>query len=75
MKQQYEQQCNAAALADMGVPVVRGLKNKHLARIDDWLHRGRPVPVHYPDRTSEVLDQLLAEQLGVPRPQPAALTL
>jgi uncharacterized protein (TIGR00661 family) len=68
MKQQYEQQCNAAALAKMGVPVVRGLKDKHLARVDDWLHHGRPIPVDYPDRTGTVLDQLLAEQLGVGRP-------
>ena len=65
MKQQYEQQCNAAALAKMGVPVVRGLQDKHLDRLDDWLRRGRPVPVDYPDRTGAVLDQLLAEQLGV----------
>jgi uncharacterized protein (TIGR00661 family) len=65
MKQQYEQQCNAAALAKMGVPVVRGLKDKHLDRLDDWLHRGQPVPVDYPDRTGAVLDQLLAEQLAV----------
>lgn len=63
MKQQYEQQCNAAALAKMGVPVVRGLKDKHLDHLDDWLHRGQAVPVDYPDRTGAVLDQLLAEQL------------
>jgi len=64
MKQQYEQQCNAAALAKMGVPVVRGLKRKHLDRLADWLHHGPVVPVHYPDATGAVLDQLLAEQLG-----------
>ena len=75
MKQQYEQQCNAAALAQMGVPVVRGLKDKHLDRLDDWLHRGQPVPVYYPDRTGAVLDQLLAEQLGVGSPPTLARTL
>jgi len=69
MKQQYEQQCNAAALAKMGVPVVRGLKDKHLDRLDDWLRRGRPVPVDYPDCTGQVLDQLLAQQLGVGVPR------
>ena len=67
MKQQYEQQCNAAALAKMGVPVVRGLRNKHLDRVADWLHHGQPVPVDYPDQTGAVLDQLLAEQLGARR--------
>ncbi|QKG52660.1 glycosyltransferase family protein [Hymenobacter sp. BRD67] len=68
MKQQYEQQCNAAALDKMGVPVVRGLKDKHLDRIDDWLHRGQPVRVQYPDQTGAVLARLLAEQLGVGPP-------
>lgn len=41
-----KQRCHAAALADVGVPVVRGPKDKHLACIDEWLHRGQPVPVH-----------------------------
>ncbi|WP_151088722.1 glycosyltransferase family protein [Hymenobacter baengnokdamensis] len=68
MKQQYEQQCNAAALDKMGVPVVRGLKDKHLDRIDDWLHRGQPIRVQYPDQTGAVLARLLAEQLGVGPP-------
>ena len=65
MKQQYEQQCNAAALARMGVPVVRGLKDRHLAGVDEWLRTGQPVPVDYPDQTGEVIDQLLREQLRV----------
>ncbi|MGI4886511.1 MAG: glycosyltransferase family protein [Janthinobacterium lividum] len=63
MQQQYAQQCNAAALAQMGVPVIKNLKDKHLAVVDEWLHQGRAVPVEYPDRTAAVLDQLLAEQL------------
>ncbi|RYY10146.1 MAG: glycosyl transferase [Cytophagaceae bacterium] len=64
MKQQYEQQCNAAALATLGVPVVRGLKQKHRDAIADWLRHGEVVPVDYPDQTGAVLDLLLAEQLG-----------
>ena len=71
MKQQYEQQCNAAALAAMDVPVVRGLQRKHLDHLADWLCYGEPVPVRYPDYTGAVLDQLLTEQLGV-RPVAAA---
>ncbi len=63
MKQQYEQQCNAAALAHMGVPVIRGFKPKHLAVLDHWLHQGQPVPVNYPDQTAAILDRLLHEQL------------
>lgn len=74
MKQQYEQQCNAAALAQLGVPVVKSLKDKHLPALDHWLHHGRPVPVDYPDETAAVIDRLLLEQLptGI-RPRPLAL--
>ncbi len=61
MKNQYEQACNAAALAGMGVPVVKNLKDKSLATLDEWLRYGQPVPVHYPDNTAAVLDKLLAE--------------
>ena len=66
MRQQYEQACNAAALAGMGVPVVRNLKDKSLPALDEWLQNGRVVPVDYPDETAAVLDQLLA-QAGGPR--------
>ncbi len=62
MKQQYEQQCNAAALAKMGVPIIKNLKHKSLAIADDWLWQGQPVPVHYPDQTAAILDRLLHEQ-------------
>ncbi|WP_046246835.1 glycosyltransferase family protein [Hymenobacter terrenus] len=63
MKQQYEQQCNAAALAKMGVPVIKNFKDKNLDRVDQWLHRHETVPVDYPDQTAAVIDQLLREQL------------
>lgn len=59
MKQQYEQACNAAALADMGVPVVKNLKDGALDVLDQWLHHGQPVPVDYPDETAAVLDKVM----------------
>ncbi|MBD2721366.1 glycosyltransferase family protein [Hymenobacter armeniacus] len=63
MKQQYEQQCNAAALTHMGVPVIKSLKDKHLDTVDQWLHEDRTIAVDYPDGTAAVLDRLLREQL------------
>jgi hypothetical protein len=48
MKSQYEQTCNAAALARMGVPVVKNLRDKHLATLDHWLQNGGPsTPTAY----------------------------
>lgn len=37
MKNQYEQQCNAFMLKDLGVPVIKSLKKKHHQNISDWL--------------------------------------
>ena len=74
MKQQYEQQCNAAALEKMGVPVIKSFKDKHLDKVDDWLHQGQAIAVVYPDQTAEVIDRLLREHLpapGVAAPRPA----
>jgi len=71
MKNQYEQSCNAAALAQLGVPVVKGLKDKHLAALDTWLHTGQPIPVDYPDETAALLDRLLQEQLPARKAQRA----
>ncbi|WP_201981186.1 glycosyltransferase family protein [Hymenobacter rubidus] len=63
MKQQYEQQCNAAALAKMGVPVIKNFKDKNLDKVDQWLNNAEIVPVNYPDQTAAVIDKLLREQL------------
>jgi uncharacterized protein (TIGR00661 family) len=56
MKNQYEQQLNAAALQQMGVPVIKSLKSKYKAVISDWLKNGIGVPVIYPDITQQIVD-------------------
>lgn len=61
MKGQYEQQCNAAALKDMGVPVIKSLKKKHLEKITAWLSSKEIISVDYPDNTAQILDMILAK--------------
>lgn len=61
MKGQFEQQCNAAALMEMGVPVIKSLKTKHLDKIRDWVDNGSKLGVHYPDITETIIDRLLQE--------------
>lgn len=79
MKNQYEQQCNAAALKKMGVPVLKSFKKKRLPLILDWLESKEQVSVHYPDRTQELVDTILTTH-GMPsvasleRPAPESLT-
>lgn len=61
MKGQYEQQCNAAALKDMGIPVIKSLKMKHLDKIKSWVETDIIKDVYYPDITENIIDQLLQE--------------
>lgn len=59
MKGQYEQQCNAAALKKMGVPVLKSLKEKHITKIEEWILNDHIIPVNYPDQTDEIIDEII----------------
>ncbi len=61
MQDQYEQQCNAAALEDMGIPVIKNLSSKYYATITGWIASDNRVPVNYPDQTTEIIAQLIKE--------------
>lgn len=62
MKGQYEQQCNAAALKNLGVPVIKSLKKKHLRKIMEWVTDGKIIPVNYPDKTAEILADIIEKE-------------
>jgi uncharacterized protein (TIGR00661 family) len=59
MKGQYEQQCNAAALKKMGVPVIKSLKKKHLDTIRSWVRDKQVIPVQFPDNTENIIDMII----------------
>jgi uncharacterized protein (TIGR00661 family) len=59
MKSQYEQHCNAAALKEMGIPVLKKLSKKQEANIAQWLQDSAIVPVNYPDETYVILQHVL----------------
>ena len=63
MKGQYEQQCNAAALKTMGVPVIKSLKKKYIKDITNWVENDTIVNVDYPDITEQIIDTILKEHL------------
>jgi uncharacterized protein (TIGR00661 family) len=65
MKSQYEQHLNAAALKDMGIPIIKSLKPKHDEIILDWINNGQPVKVSYPDNTQKILDLVFKEFGGM----------
>lgn len=69
MKNQYEQQLNAAALKSMGVPVIKSLKSKHEETITNWLNDDTIVEVNYPNETQEILDRIFKQHVIELMPQ------
>ncbi|MFN8250620.1 MAG: glycosyltransferase family protein [Ferruginibacter sp.] len=59
MKGQYEQQCNAAALEAMGVPVIKSLKLKHAEKIEKWTGGKQYLAVNYPNSTGRIIDRII----------------
>ncbi|MET4081468.1 uncharacterized protein (TIGR00661 family) [Pedobacter sp. UYP30] len=58
MKGQYEQQCNAAALKKMGVPVLKKLKIERLGDILAWVQEACVIQVDYPNITHSIIDSI-----------------
>lgn len=59
MKNQYEQHLNAAALEQMGVPVIGSLKKKFDYAIESWLNSKSKVMVDYPNMTREIVTNIV----------------
>lgn len=59
MKGQYEQQCNAAALKTMNVPVIKSLKKKNVDKIQAWISDKQLITVNYPDTTQRIINMVI----------------
>lgn len=59
MKNQYEQKCNAKALEELGVDVIKKLSTKNLNKIAKWISSTKTVQVNYPDTTKDIIESLL----------------
>jgi uncharacterized protein (TIGR00661 family) len=68
MKGQYEQQCNAAALQTMGVPVIKSLKKKHAGKIKDWATGKFSITVNYPNITEKIIDNIIRKHGNTKKP-------
>lgn len=60
MKGQYEQQCNAAALKEMGVPVLKSFKLNKVDKILSWIETGQLITVNFPDETERIINNIIA---------------
>lgn len=63
MKDQYEQQCNAAALRSMGIPVLHKLEMKSTNTIRELVSSPDPKPLEYPDETEVIVNRLVEREV------------
>ena len=66
MKNQYEQECNALALAEMGVPVLESLDWEALEPLAKWVNSPHALQMDYGDIAQQVVDQVLETHACVP---------
>lgn len=69
MQSQHEQQCNAAAAAQIGVPVIKQLSRKYYDKIRWWLLSDERVKADFPDETAEIIRKLMEEHAPQAVPQ------
>lgn len=74
MKGQYEQQCNAAALKKMGIPVIKNLKEKRWPVIEKWLSESAIALADYPDETAQLLRKIVKKHAAKPSNSTADFT-
>jgi uncharacterized protein (TIGR00661 family) len=59
MKQQYEQHCNAAGAASLGITVIKSLKQKHIPVVQNWLEQSTAIQIPFENQTNAILDMVL----------------
>lgn len=55
---QYEQQCNAAALAEMGISVAQQFNSELGQSLIHWLNSPNPLRINYANQTAELVEIL-----------------
>lgn len=61
MKGQYEQFCNAAAMEQMGVPVVYNIDQNFIYILRDWVQNHEAVKVDFPDNAAMITEKIFKE--------------
>lgn len=59
MQGQYEQQCNAAALRQLGVSVLDHLDQSEVPHITAWLKHGSAIHIPFPDHTDFLVQHIM----------------
>ncbi|KQB99606.1 glycosyltransferase family protein [Pedobacter sp. Hv1] len=59
MKFQYEQQCNAYALMQLGIPVIWPSNHNWVPVLADFVKNGQQHQFHFPDQTASIIDEVV----------------
>ncbi len=62
IKGQYEQLCNAKALKNIGVTVVKKINDKFSLKLHDWLYNIKPLQIDYPDQTAQMIEDIFKKK-------------
>ncbi len=69
MKGQYEQHCNAAALKQLGVPVIDKLNIKNLNKLQQFIDNEQKLAIAFPDQTAHIIQQIISEHVTSFQPE------
>ena len=61
MKGQYEQQCNALAASQLGVPVVEAIDENFLSHLNKWINDPTKIQVNFPDETAQIVHDMVTK--------------
>ncbi|MEO8795512.1 MAG: glycosyltransferase family protein [Daejeonella sp.] len=59
MKNQFEQQCNAEALRQMGIPVIQHLDGNFVPALKKWLSEKLVLEFNFPDQTEAIVGNMV----------------
>lgn len=59
-RHQYEQQCNAVALRNLGVPAIAELSERNFSLVATWIADSIPLAIEFPDHIEETVAQIAA---------------
>ena len=66
IKGQYEQQCNAVSLKELGIPVIKSLNTNTLKAVENWIYSQPPVQCIFPDYLPDIIEELMGEDFSIP---------
>ena len=64
MNNQYEQQCNALALEELGVPVIWNT-SEFTEKLKTWVENDDVPIMDFPDETDEIISRLVSKYVGI----------